>query len=391
VQYRDLARTERFVWDPATLLRYDPVAIRRDLTLSPREPDELETLRRTLSDLVATLAVERSALEAELQISRDQGGRLSQEVAMLHDRLASADRELQTQRTEAARQVRAHQVAVNRANAFAQRVAGDATRAEARVRALLSSKSWRITRPLRAIHEMVHRPAMSVDANPHSAAGVDIGSVNWGDLARRFPFSDRWGFDRGQPIDRFYIHRFLETHRADVRGRVLEVKDTGYATAIGGPAVTRADALDIVAENPRATIIADLASADELGGGQFDCFILTQTLHIIYDCRAALRHAARLLAPGGVLLCTIPAVSRVSDEDGDLERGDYWRMTRAAVRRLFEEAFQREEVHIETYGNVLTCAGFLYGLAAEELSTDDLEFQDPWFPLIHCVRAAKNA
>ena len=35
-------------------------------------------------------------------------------------------------------------------------------------------------------------------------------------------------------------------------------------------------------------MIADLASADHLEDSQFDCFILTQTLHIIYDIRSAL-------------------------------------------------------------------------------------------------------
>jgi hypothetical protein len=34
-------------------------------------------------------------------------------------------------------------------------------------------------------------------------------SVRWGNLRRLRPFSDRYGCDRGTPIERYYIERFL--------------------------------------------------------------------------------------------------------------------------------------------------------------------------------------
>src|SRR5829696_9316780 len=54
-----------------------------------------------------------------------------------------------------------------------------------------------------------------------------------GTLRRITPLSRRWGADRGTPIDRWYIERFLEAHRGDIHGRVLEVKDAGYARRFG--------------------------------------------------------------------------------------------------------------------------------------------------------------
>jgi hypothetical protein len=113
-------------------------------------------------------------------------------------------------------------------------------------------------------------------------------------------------------------------------------------------------------------------------------------LHIIYELQSALHHAVRLLKPGGVLLCTIPAVSRVNYEDGGLQGGDFWRLTGAAVHRLFSEAFHAEHVTVDTYGNVRVCTAFLYGLATQDLDVSALEFNDPWFPLIHCIRAVKQ-
>jgi hypothetical protein len=46
----------------------------------------------------------------------------------------------------------------------------------------------------------------------------------WGNLRRTAPFSATFGFDRGTPIDRYYLERFLNSHRALITGRVLEVQ-----------------------------------------------------------------------------------------------------------------------------------------------------------------------
>ena len=213
--------------------------------------------------------------------------------------------------------------------------------------------------------------------------------VSLGDLRRLEPVSSVWGLDRGRPIDRHYIEAFLASRRSDIHGRVLEVKDPGYTEMFGGDAVTVMDVLDIDSTNQRATILADLSRANGIPSNRYDCFILVQTLHIIYDVKAALAHAYRILRPGGVLLCTVPAVSRVNYEDGGLESGDYWRFTEASVRRLFAEVFPAANVEVTVRGNVLACAAFLYGLADDELHSMELEHVDRWFPLLFCIRAVK--
>lgn len=206
-----------------------------------------------------------------------------------------------------------------------------------------------------------------------------------GVLRRTRPLSDFWGFDRGTPVDRHYIESFLAEHRADVRGRVLEVQDCAYTDRFGS-GVERRDVLDVDPSNHRATIVADLAAADGIPEGAFDCFILTQTLHLIYDVRSALGHARRLLRPGGVLLATVPAVSRVSR---GAAASDYWRFTPAAASALFGEVFGPDRVAVRSYGNVLTAVAFLSGMAREELSSRDLATQDEHFPVIVAVRAVK--
>jgi SAM-dependent methyltransferase len=207
-----------------------------------------------------------------------------------------------------------------------------------------------------------------------------------GTLRRMAPLSDCWGYDRGTPTDRYYIERFLDHHRSDIRGCVLEVKDSTYTDRYG----TKIEHLDIVDRdpaNPHATIIADLSAADSIASDSFDCFVLTQTLQFIYDVRAAVAHAHRILRPGGVLLVTVPCISKIADEPGTV---DCWRFTVASCSLLFGGHFGAENVAVRPYGNLLTAIAFLLGMAQEELSPEDFNVQDEAFPLIVGVRAIKR-
>ncbi|MBN1439008.1 MAG: class I SAM-dependent methyltransferase [Anaerolineales bacterium] len=203
------------------------------------------------------------------------------------------------------------------------------------------------------------------------------------------PASRKFAFDRGTPIDRRIIEAFLESHAADIRGRVLEVADRGYTERFGGARVTRSDVLHAVVGNPEATIIGDLATGRGLVWGAYDCLVLTQTLHVIYDIQAVVANLHRMLKPGGTALVTIPGISQVSRYDAD-RWGDFWRMTPQAARRLFAEAFSDEGVAVESYGNVRLAAAYLYGLAAEEVDPGALSESDPDYPLLVCVRAVKK-
>lgn len=209
-----------------------------------------------------------------------------------------------------------------------------------------------------------------------------------GSLGRTRPVDLHWGSGRGRPVDRWYIERFLGEHRASITGRVLEVKDSGYTERFGHDVAERG-VLDVDAANPRATYVADLAAADALPSAHFDCFVLTQTLQYVYDVRAAVFHAHRVLAPGGVLLATLPAVSRVTAPPLD----DYWRFTVESARRLFGDAFGADGgvVDVTARGNVLTQISFLSGLAVEDLDPAALRDDDPSFPLLVCVAARRAA
>lgn len=214
-------------------------------------------------------------------------------------------------------------------------------------------------------------------------------AIDWGDFRRTHPISRSWGYDRGTPIDRRYIDDFLFAHASDVRGAVLEIQEDDFTLACGGCRVTDHAVLDIDASNDRATVLADLRKAPELASDTFDCVILTQTLHVVDDMRAALAECYRILRPGGVLLATFPAASRVCLEYG--QPGDYWRMTPAGARALFDSAFEPAHVSCEAFGNVLTNAAFLHGMSTAEVTDSEFDHTDPYFPVLTGVRARKSA
>lgn len=115
--------------------------------------------------------------------------------------------------------------------------------------------------------------------------------------------------------------------------------------------------------------------------------MLTQTLQLVFDVRAALANAHRVLRPGGVLLATMPVASRICDP----LLTDHWRFTPLAVRRLLDDVFGPGVSTVSGRGNVLAQVAFLEGLAAEDLSAGELAVDDEHLPLVVCARAVRNA
>jgi hypothetical protein len=215
-----------------------------------------------------------------------------------------------------------------------------------------------------------------------------VGWVRFGSFRRVHPIDAEFGFRWGQPIDRYYIEKFLEQYASEIHGTVLEVADNGYTKRFGGKRVSQSDVLHYTNDNPKATIVADLTDASQIPSNSFDCIILTQTLQFIYDLRAAAKTLHRILKPGGNLLVTCHGTSQVSSYDMQ-QWGEYWRLTSLSARKLFTEVFPEPCVTVHTYGNVLSATAFLHGLTASELHREELDFHDPHYEVIVAVRIAK--
>lgn len=210
-----------------------------------------------------------------------------------------------------------------------------------------------------------------------------VGWVRFGSLRRLEPVSRYYGWDRGRPIDRYYIETFLAAHRELITGAVLEIGERTYTERFGHD-VHRADMLH-VCDADEATYVADLTDAPNVPSGSYDCVILTQTLQMIFDLDAAVRTLARILKPGGTLLCTVPGISQVAD--GDWNHTWYWSLTPRAATRLFTPHFSSERLEVQAFGNVLSATAFLQGLADRELRPRELDAADPEYPVIVAIAA----
>jgi SAM-dependent methyltransferase len=201
--------------------------------------------------------------------------------------------------------------------------------------------------------------------------------------------SRQFGYDRGLPVDRHYIEAFLARRAGEITGRVLEIGDDAYTRRFGGARVTQRDVLN-VERLPGTTFVGDLAQRHHLPSDAFDCVILTQTLHLIYDARTAAVTVHRILKPGGRLLLTVPGISQISDDRW--QASWCWSFTSHSVELLLGEAFPHGSVTIEAHGNVLTAIAFLHGLATEELSADELAYRDRAYELVitACARKAER-
>ena len=241
----------------------------------------------------------------------------------------------------------------------------------------------------RMIWRNYYRSEIRAEGSTATAASAPIfSSANIADLARTRPISDEFGYDRGTPIDRIYIDDFLQRNNSCIRGRVLEVGDDTYCRRFGANRITRQDVLHVTTGNPAATIVGDLSTKGLLPSGAFDCLVLTQTLHLIYDMRAAVREMHRALRPGGVVLLTVPGITRI--DRGEWGKDWFWSLTDVSARRLFAEVFGAEHVTVESDGNVYAATLFLQGLAAEEADAAMLAAYDPCFPVLISVRAQKS-
>jgi SAM-dependent methyltransferase len=201
----------------------------------------------------------------------------------------------------------------------------------------------------------------------------------WGNLRRTAPFSSTFGFERGTPVDRYYLHRFLEANAALITGDVLEVQTSSYTSRFGR-GVRRSATVDIVPLfNP--TYLCDLAHADHvLPPAAFDCVLLPNTLQHLRELDACLAQLMRVLRPGGAILASAAGLLPLTGDVPDL-----WRFSPDGWREKLALAWPGADVEVSGHGNCLASLAAQLGLALEELTDAELEVHDPRFPVLTTI------
>lgn len=197
------------------------------------------------------------------------------------------------------------------------------------------------------------------------------------------PLNDRYGMSRGLPVDRYYIKKIIWENKNIICGRCLEIKDNRYGKKLQN--IEKLDILDIDKNNKEANLHGDLKNLHNIPDNLYDSIILTQVLQYIDEPSSALRECFRILKIGGHLFLTVPAMSR-----HDPKAEEFWRFTSEGINKLLSPIFSDDNVKVVAYGNVLSGLAFWIGQAAEELSKEKIDFNDPNFPVLIAALATKK-
>jgi hypothetical protein len=69
---------------------------------------------------------------------------------------------------------------------------------------------------------------------------------------------------------------------------------------------------------------------------------------------------------------------------------DYWRFSAEGVRELTQRVWPDADVVVQSYGNCLAAVAAMMGLALEELRAEELEINDPRYPVLITVFCRKR-
>lgn len=239
-----------------------------------------------------------------------------------------------------------------------------------------SLASWK-----RRIHDALPQRIRQWLVRRRTPTGADPAALAFEPVSRVF------GMDRGQPVDRYYIERFLASNRALIMGHVLEIGDASYTRMFGSGAL-RSEVLRYEGEPAPGVRIGDLTDLGTLPESEVDLFICTQTLNFIYEVRQAITGIHHVLKPGGHALVTVAGLVQISRYDAD-RWGDFWRFTPGSAERLFTEVFGEGNVTVGLHGNSYAAACLMKGFATEECDRNLLDQVDADLPVVITIKARR--
>ena len=195
------------------------------------------------------------------------------------------------------------------------------------------------------------------------------------------PLSYDYGMSRnGHSIARYYIDCFVREHIKDIKGTVMEIGDARYSV-LGGNAVRKQQILVLEGKTEGNYIKGNLETGEGFLDESVDCFILTNVFSCLFDIQKAIYYAGRCLKKGGKAIITVPGIAALSRPDNETY-GQFWRFTPLGIRSLLEKNIPEAHVSIKQYGNVKASVAFLYGLTVEELTQEELDYNDSSYPLL---------
>ena len=212
---------------------------------------------------------------------------------------------------------------------------------------------------------------------------IPVGAINFGDFKRLIPFCPEYGYTRGEPIDRYYLNKFIEEIRDDVVGNTLEIGGNRLNRRLYNfMRTTSYRALDL-SGGAGVDIIGDAHDSHIVPYNSLDSIIIFNVLEHCERPWVVVENIYNWLKDGGKVFCVVPNAQRVHKTPKD-----FWRPLPDAMDSLFAKFLIRKSI---SYGNPIATVGSMMGIAAEELSSEELDSVNNEYPVVTCVFAQKAA
>ncbi|WP_157496737.1 methyltransferase domain-containing protein [Hahella ganghwensis] len=208
-----------------------------------------------------------------------------------------------------------------------------------------------------------------------------VGHLDWGDFNRKSPFCHSFGFSRGTPIDRYYLDKFVSCIRHQVKGVTIEIG--GVSDNLQNYGLERVTSFQTVDIEPGegVNIVGDIHDRSILAPESVDSLIIFNVLEHCHSPWQVAENIRYWLKEGGKCFGMVPNAQRLHNFPGD-----YWRPLPDGVRHLFKEFSQLE---LDVYGNPQTVVASFMGVAAKELTANELDATHPEYPVATCFIAIK--
>ena len=201
------------------------------------------------------------------------------------------------------------------------------------------------------------------------------GKVDWGQLRIAEPVCRNFGFSRGTPIDRYYLHRFVGEIRSQVKGKTLEVGGVVSNAGYYGFGHTTDYHVRLTSHPLMLILPATAHDASLIATDTFDSVVCFNVLEHCAKPWIVVENIDRWLRKGGKAFCMVPNAQRIYSLPCD-----YWRPLPSACEIMFS-MFARVRIHV--YGNLITHTASHYGIACEELKPEELESSAPRLSRCH--------
>jgi SAM-dependent methyltransferase len=182
------------------------------------------------------------------------------------------------------------------------------------------------------------------------------------------------------PIDHYYMGTFLAAETMSLKGEIIELTGRDETSSSVVTLMNRFLMEDTSAMRGRIrqTKLEELAHFPNHSCANI---IANHVLNETADPRSVLAEMGRVLVPGGTILATLTTIAPpVRDEYSQIG------FSPAATEYLFEKEFSGAAISITGYGNVLAGRMLLSGKGTGALTRNALNFVDPYFPLVSCVK-----